>query len=110
MKDPYLGTTASELDHYFRNEVGMARNCLLKGEKERAQAKKAEANFVNGLERAIAENLPEFKGVTQQHLREMTQLAQSGDWADIRTIKALYRRYYEITGKPFDEQKLFKGR
>ena len=105
MQDKYLGTTASELDHYFANYVGMAKDWLMEGEKERAQAQKVP--FVDGLERVIDKNLPEFKGITNDTLRMIVKLAQSGDWSEIETIKSFYRWYYQIRGKIFDKQILF---
>lgn len=108
MKQEYFGTTASALDHYFGNGVGMVRLWHISDTPGLAgsfdQKKK---DFIQGLERAIQEDLPEFPPVTTQHLREMIALANSGNWADINTIKALYRRYYEIKRQPYNEAKLF---
>lgn len=95
-KGPYFGTTASSLDHYFGNYAGMARLFHLDKPKPSPDAfEERKQKFIAGLERAIAQNLPEYGGITQQHLREMMQLAQ-GDWTDVRTVKALYARYDEL--------------
>lgn len=59
--------------------------------------------FVQGLEAAIAENLPEYAGVTNQHLREMVQIAQSGDWSDPEIIRALSKRFSEIRQEPYKD-------
>ena len=95
MKDIYSGTTASELDHYFSKIVPIVKLWHESGRnKEKFEAKRLE--FVEGLERAIANNLPEFYGVTHQHLRDMIQLAQSGPWSDINTIDKIRAFYGKI--------------
>ena len=106
MKENYLGTTASILDHYFGNLVGIVRLWHL--DKDTTQDYKSpKKEFIEGLEKAISDNLLEYGGVTKQHLKEMVQLAQSGDWSDITTIKKLYERYHKIRQKEFDEQEFF---
>ncbi|MBI3190938.1 hypothetical protein HYZ41_04525 [archaeon] len=106
MSDKYIGTTASSLDHYFGNHIGIVRLWHLEGlmTKDFDSCKR---NFIEGLERTIGENLPEYAGITNQHLRQMIQVAQQGDLSNIDTVKTLYKTYYKIKKDPFDEQKLF---
>jgi len=54
---------------------------------------------VTGLEKTIEAGVPEGNGVTLDHLAR-------ADWS-IPTLIGLYHRNSEITGKPFDEAKLF---
>jgi hypothetical protein len=60
---------------------------------------------VTGLEKTIEAGVPEGNGVTLDHLRDILELARA-DWS-IPTLIGLYHRNSEITGKPFDEAKLF---
>ena len=104
-------TTANELDHYFGNFVGRVRHFHI-GEINTFDFESNREKFIEGLERALTEEVPEERGTTRDHLREMVNLAQ-GDWSSISAIKALYRKYYEIREVDFgkyDEQKLFYGR
>jgi hypothetical protein len=59
------------------------------------------------LEEAVRERVREEEGITHQHLREMIDLARARDWSKVETIKALYRRFCEITGERYDEKELF---
>lgn len=104
MTDDYAGTLVADLDHYFGNYVGWARQCHLGIASDDLAASKTA--FINSLEKALAANLPSSKGVTSDHLREMIELAR-GDWSDVETIKTLYRRRYEIRREEYNEEKLF---
>lgn len=101
-----LGTTNSELRHYF-NKVSAARIKHLYPDRD-VDLDRLKADYTSGLELAIDKDVPEDKGVTIDHLREMLQLAR-GDWVVIGTIKALYRRHREIIRQAYDEDSEFKG-
>ncbi len=107
MADNHTGTTVSALEHYFGNHVTIVRVNLLMNPDYDSQS--CRDKFIAGLEKAVRDNLPEEQGVTQDHLREVIELAR-GDWKDIGTIKELYRRVYEIAKEPFDEPGLFRGK
>lgn len=108
MVEKYIGSTAGSLDHYFGNNVGIARLWHIDPSDGQRDFGKQQRDFIVGLEAAIGKNLPEYAGVTNQYLREVVQLAQSGDWRDVETVKRLYSRVYQIRHKQFDEQKLFR--
>ena len=95
MKDPYLGTTASQLDYYYGNIVPTVR-LWHKYERNDEDFEAKRVEFVEGLERAIADNLPEFYDLTHQHLRDMIELAQSGPWSDPNTINKIRLFYNQI--------------
>ena len=59
--------------------------------------------FIGGLERAISMGIPEFRGVTLENLREMVDLAKSGDWGDKEVIQALYSRYGELVNEDYSD-------
>ena len=98
-------TTAAELHHYFGNHVGIARWSHV-GDTYIYNINRCRDAFIAGLEKTLAEELPESAGVTIIHLQEMIKLAR-GDWSELETIKSLYRYYYNVTGGQFDEAKLF---
>ena len=104
----YVRTTASALGNNFGDYIGIVRLWHWCGDMTR-DFDGCKRGFIEALERAIKENLPEGDGVTNQHLKQMIQLAQNSDLSDIGTVKTLYRTYdCEIMKKPFDEQELFK--
>lgn len=105
MADKYIGTTAVDLDHYFRNEVGAVRMSHIAGDRT-CNFEDSRRDFIAGLERTLMDHVPESEGVTRTHLQEMVQMAQ-GDWSNIETIKRLYKRYFEVRGKEYNEEALF---
>ncbi|MCX8179574.1 MAG: hypothetical protein N3E38_02450 [Candidatus Aenigmarchaeota archaeon] len=90
-KDPYYGTTASSLDHHFRNHIVLAQRSLQSGCKNGFY--RHLWDFAEGLTRALG--LPEYGGVRRQDLEEMIELARS-DLPPCQILDELYRRYNNI--------------
>ena len=108
----YDGSTASALDHYFGNCVAPVRIFLIdkKGlfsvaPKDYGEIKR---EFIHHLNQVLESQRPEYANVKREDLAKMVRLAE-GDWSDVRTIKELYRAYYDIKKMPFEEEKLFPG-
>ena len=108
MTQEYWGSTAAALDHYFGNYIEMARlfHVFDTPKPSREAFEERKTKFIAGLESTIARNLPVHGGITQDHLREILQLAQ-GDWSDINVVKSVYDMYYQINGTKYDEKMLF---
>ncbi|GEM_PF-3483115 len=113
MVDQSQGTTALSLDHYFQNIADCFQNVVdnaryrhLNGSTTGEYLQESKVRLTAALETAIKKNLPEDRGVTQQNLQEIIELA-SGDWSNIDTIRQLYRRYFQIKNREYDEQELF---
>lgn len=108
----YDGSTASALDHYFGNTVAAVRILLL-GHKEgqfsqvHIDYEKTKQEFVTNLNLALEQQVPEYGNVRRQDLRNIIQLAEAGSWSNVETIKDLYKAYYKIRGREFDEMELF---
>ena len=102
----YLQSTAGKLDKYFGDYVCWVRNVHI-GAIENCNFKQNRTKFIDGLEKTLADGLPQRKGVTRDHLREMIELAR-GDWSCVETIQGLYYRYSEIREKNYDVEKLFE--
>lgn len=106
-----LGTTRSELDHYFGNKVGAAKfyhNAIAAG-LEPPQGgydfDGCKRDFVEGLRRTVQEGLPVSGDITFDRLRAMAGRAEQLDWSSKAAIEELYRIYGELTGetvRPFE--------
>ncbi|MBI5061404.1 MAG: hypothetical protein HZB67_03750 [Candidatus Aenigmarchaeota archaeon] len=95
MSIEYFATTAGRLDHYFRTCIGAA-HVLMDFGQTGINYNEMQERFISGLERVIAKNLPEYDGVTNDHLREMVELARGKDWSDREQLLQLRARYREI--------------
>ena len=100
-------TTAQVLDNSFGAYISNARLWLSCGDGEPRLFGDQKKRFVSDLERALAGMAPESEGVTYEHLQQMIELANGGNWYDVSIIRALHERYAEIRQKPFDMEKLF---
>ena len=107
--DSYIGTTACALDHYFGNNLIHAKMKLVHREAREGiniDLDELKREFISGLEGALSDTIPEYGGITKQHIRETIELAR-GDWSNVEIIKSIYRKIFAIKCKPFDEQALF---
>ena len=106
MSTQYLGTTASALDHFFGNHIGCLRILYARGV-EVVDINSYKNKFIDGIEGVIKSNLPEYAGVTNQHLVQIVQVAKRVDLSNIKGLKEIYRNYFEIKRETFNEQELF---
>ena len=91
----YDRSTADELDHYFRNKVGIA---MLHYNGERISVDillEEQKKFISGLEKAIEAKIPIFENIGYEQLEKMIEIGKK-DWRDIKTIQELYSYYKEI--------------
>ncbi|GEM_PF-5799399 len=103
----YLGTTGHVLEHYLGEAMGLAliyHQELKKGQTT-FDINEARDFAIAKLNEAIEEQVPVSSGITYEHLRKMTEIAQ-GNWSNRETIKAIYRTYNKllepVTGEHFE--------
>ncbi len=96
-ENEYLGSTAWAFDDRFGNRVAPAK--LSKDVELGFDFDKIRDDYIAELEDAINQNLPEYDGVTNEHLREMIELSRGKDWSDLEVIGALYSARDRIRGK-----------